>query len=370
MVRLNLNDIWQRFGLGNKPSEFGNSRSPLVYPRELPAQVPTSREGIRSEDEVETKYLDYLRIQVYKTQGANGANPYAWVGQGGGGGFQEPYKGLNQSALAKTIYLYLPTGLKEEYGTNYNQTTLGAAGVGAAKAGGAALSGENIDAINTAQQTAGSMKPEFLMNTAASALGAVNSAAGTGGSMDANDLLAVTTKKVFNPYQETTFKGVNYRSHPFNFKMTPRNAKEALECYRIISVLRQAMLPSASSGEDTFGDIGNNVQQLLNSKVGSHGGARFLNIPDIFKLSLVRVETNDIGTANFTANNSPSRLAQIVRYPTKCVLTSLSVDVSPDGQYNSLKSVMDDQWDHGPAAMTLALNFQETQFITREMVRG
>ena len=338
----------------NKQSNFTNG--PLVYPRQLPRQVPNTNSGIRGDDNYETEYLDYLRITIYKTQGANGANPYTWAGTtaDGGGGFQEPYKGANASSISKTIYLYLPVGLNEQYSTSYNVTTLGAAGVGVANAlrGGATKE----DAVSIAQQTAGSAKPSYVMDTAASALGLVGSSA------DANDLLAVASKKVFNPYQETTFKGVNYRDHAFSFKFAPRNAREAKECYEIISTLRTAMLPS-TGGQDDFGNLNETVSDVLTSKSGYLGGARFLNIPDIMRLSIVRMSTTD------NKSRIPAGIARIVRFPTKCVLSTLSVNTSPDGQYNSLKDGADTARDYGPAAMDVSMTFKETQFITREMVR-
>ena len=49
----------------------------------------------------------------------------------GGGGFKEPFKGLDNKSLYKTIYLYLPTGIKENYQAQYNEASLGAIGAGA-----------------------------------------------------------------------------------------------------------------------------------------------------------------------------------------------------------------------------------------------
>lgn len=337
----------------NKQSNFTNG--PLVYPRQLPRQVPNTDSGIRGDDNYETEYLDYLRITIYKTQGSNGANPYTWAGGDGGGGFKEPYKGANASSISKTIYLYLPVGLNEQYSTNYNVTALGAAGVGAINAGTGSVNSKE-DAVTIAQQTAGTAKPSLVMDKAAAALGAVGSSA------DANDLLAVASKKVFNPYQETTFKGVNYRDHAFNFKFAPRNAREAKECYEIISTLRTAMLPSTGNQND-FGNLNEGIADVLTSQSGYLGGTRFLNIPDIMRLSIVRMSTTD------NKSRIPAGIARIVRFPTKCVLSTLSVNTSPDGQYNSLKDGADTSRDYGPAAMDVSMTFKETQFITREMVR-
>ena len=228
--------------------------APLVYPRELPAQVSKSKNNIRGQDTVDTQYIDYLRIQIFKTQGTGSANPYTWVGDGASG--TNPVAGNNDiSSLFKTIYLYLPPGLNEQYGANYETATLGVAGVtGASTAANLAQGGEITpeSATDALQKLAGTAKPQFLMNTAATALGAVNSALGSESNLTGDDLMAITSKKIFNPYQEVTFRGVQYRSHSFSFKMAPRNIKEAQECYRIVSTLRERMLPTYSSGENDF----------------------------------------------------------------------------------------------------------------------
>lgn len=341
--------------------------APLVYPRQVPRQVPSSDKFIDGGDTVETKVMDYLKIQIYNTQGTSGANPYNW--SQGGGGFKEPFKGLDNKSIKATIYLYLPAGIKENYQAQYNEVSLGATGAGAMQG---LNDGEN--AAKILQQTAGTAKPEFVMNTAASALGAVNSALGIDGGVTGGDLTAIATKKIFNPYAEVTFKGVNYREHLFNFKMAPRNIQEAKECREIINMLRQAMLPSADGDNDAFrtldGDGNQFLDNAINSQSGTIGGARWLSIPDIMKLSLVRIRADNLeGDTIKLQELSPRALTEIVKFPTKCVLTQMDVDVTPDGQYNSLKSLgVENTEDYGPAAMGLQLSFKETSFITRGMV--
>jgi hypothetical protein len=343
--------------------------APLVYPRELPAQVGKSKDNIREDDTVDTQYIDYLRIQIFKTQGAGGANPYTWVGDGASG--TQPFQGRSeQNNLFKSIYLYLPPNLNEQYGANYETTTLGAAGAGLAGEAAKLAQGGSVtieDATDTLQKMAGTAKPQFLMNAAATALGAVNSAVGSDGSISGDELSAITTKKIFNPYQEVTFRGVQYRSHNFTFKMAPRNIKEAQECYRIVSTLRERMLPTYSAGtKDEFpGSAGN----FVGSGVGSIGGARYLNIPDIFRLAIVRVEATETEEGNFSAIR-PAGISKLVRYPTKLVLSDLKIDAAGDGQgYISLKNLADTFHDYGPVSMNLELTFKETQFVTREMVQ-
>ena len=370
-----INEFLHTFLPGyNTPSPPGNrsNTSPLVYPRELPEQVAPSRKGNQHHDTFDTQFVDYLRIQIYRTQGSDGANPYTWSGAGASG-FNEPFAGQRErNAIAKTIYLYLPAGLNERYSTDYNTTTLGPAGVAA----GGALNElvntgglTNESATKTLMGAAGTAKPQLVMNTAASALGAVNSALGADSNISGDELSAIASKKIFNPYQEVTFRGVQYRTHSFTFKMSPRNPSEAQECYQIISHLRNAMLPSYSSGssDEWSSDA---AAMAFGTGGGSFGGARYLNIPDIMRLALMRVEAKLDDSGNWSTDASrPTGLSKLMRYPTKCVLSNLEVDATPDGQYNSLKNAIDNEEDYGPAAMNVTLEFQETSFVTREMVR-
>lgn len=359
------------------------SDAPLVYPRSIPTQVPGNDQisaSIRDADSFGTKVVDYLVIKVYSS---DRGNPYKHIGGGGS----------NEGALYKTIYLYLPQGLKEEYGAEYARTTLGAAGLGVMNMvkqgmGTSAADKGNLQGnlVQQLQQTAGAAKPEFIMNAVGSAIGTVNSGLGLqADGLDANSIAALTTKKIFNPYQETTFRGTSYRSHNFNFKCAPKNRQEASELYRIVHILRKAMLPGTNDGtpeELQWGDdpaasanpgaepaINDTAANILGSQSGG-GSNRFLTIPDYFRLSIARVEgkVNEDGDLDLMAGQ-PARLARIMQFPVKCVLTNLSMDLTPDGPYNSLKDEFDSATDYGPAAFNLNLNFDETAFLTKNEIR-
>jgi len=346
------------------------AEAPLVYPRSIPTQVragDSSSSSIRDFDSFGTKVVDYLKIKVYRS--AEG-NPYSYMGGQGSS---------TEGALYKTIYLYLPQGLKEEYGAQYNRAALGAGGLGAIKAA-STIAGKGAnkpeDLTNIIQTTAGSMKPEAVMNAVAAAVGNVNSAVGLGSSVDANTLAALTTKKIFNPYEETTFRGTNYRSHQFNFKCQPRNAKESEELYKIIHCLRLAMLPGMNDGteEEFFQQSGFNAGiagVVGNAAETAAGSGRWLTIPDYFRIEVIRVEgkPSDSGDLEVTAGQ-PNALKRIMRFPVKMVLTNMSVDLTPDGPYNSLKDALDSAIDYGPAAFNLSLSFDETAFLTKESFSG
>jgi hypothetical protein len=51
---------------------------------------------------------------------------------------------------------------------------------------------------------------------------------------------------VRNPHLAATFEGVGFKSHSFSFQLTPKSQKESSTLASIISVFRNAMLPSAS----------------------------------------------------------------------------------------------------------------------------
>ena len=345
------------------------AEAPLVYPRSIPTQVrpgESSSSSIRDFDSFGTKVVDYLKIKVYRS--AEG-NPYSYMGGQGSS---------TEGALYKTIYLYLPQGLKEEYGAQYNRTALGAGGLGVMKAAGTlAGTGDKSEALtNIVQSTAGAMKPEAVMNAVAAAVGTVNSAVGLGTNVDANTLAALTTKKIFNPYEETTFRGSNYRSHQFNFKCQPRNAKESEELYKIIHCLRLAMLPGMNDGSDddfiTSSGFNEGVAGLLGSSAETMGGSgRWLTIPDYFRIEVIRVEgkPSESGDLEVTSGQ-PNALKRIMRFPVKMVLTNMSIDLTPDGPYNSLKDALDSSIDYGPAAFNLSLSFDETAFLTKQSFSG
>ena len=168
-----------------------------------------------------------------------------------------------------------------------------------------------------------------------------------------------------NPYEETTFQGVKYRQHNFTFKMVPKSPEDSMDIKEIIHVLRTSMLPGKNSssnmgGQDIFSQIDS----------GRGRGDRWLTIPDFFQLSIVRYkgsqqEVND-------RMSKPETLSFLMQFPTKCVLSSMSVDLTPDGQLTTLRegaSGDNNEYDYGPAAYNMTLSFNETAFITKDMVQ-
>lgn len=337
----------------------------LVYPRSVPGSALLQNRR----DSFETSFVDYL---VIKHHSSSDGNPYSYVGNSGGYGGNNVLGGGGEAegSLKNTIYLYLPPKLQEQYSTNYERTTVGAAGVQALDAGATAAAGGDVDLVSAIQTTAKAAKPQFVMDKIAGALGTINSALGASGSnLDANSVGALVKKKIFNPYQETTFRGTNYRSHNFSFQCQPRNRQEADELYKIINVLRRGMLPEmqdADKADFSTQDGESDDSTIAEEAFSGSAAGRWLGIPDYFRLDIIRIAgtPSDDGSLELSGG-SPKGLKRIMQFPTKVVLKNMSINLSPDGPYNSLKDAFDSNMDYGPASFTMSLLFDETAFLTR-----
>ena len=322
-----------------------------MYPMTSPRGPSAGDESINPESQFSTKAIDYLKFTVYDPE--SGANPYNYVSGplGGGAGAKQIGNDTTQkNSIYKTIYLYLPHQLKESYGVNYEKAALGAFGA----AGAEVLQGKTADDIAPKlKDAADSGKTEVAFSAIAGVFNNATGALGLEGNVSKQNIAALAKGKVFNPYEETVFKGVNYRSHSFDFDMSPRNPKEAMEIQAIISCMRESMLP------DTNG---------IN--------ARWLTIPRFFGCEIVRYTPRGFG-ADIAGEglNKPASLAALLRFPTNLVLTSMNVDLTPSGQNTSLRqgfgaSEDGTMQDFGPASYRLSLTFDETAFVTRNMITG
>ena len=336
----------------------------LVYPR----SVPGSSLLQNKRDSFETSFVDYL---VIKHHSSTDGNPYSYIGNSGNYGGNSVLGGGAEAegSLKNTIYLYLPPRLQEQYSTNYQRTTVGAAGVQALDAAGTAAAGGDVDVVSAIQTTAKAAKPQFVMDKIAAALGTINTALGASGSnLDANSIGALVKKKVFNPYQETTFRGTNYRSHNFTFQCQPRNKQESDELYKILNVLRRGMLPEMQDADkaDFTTQDGENQENLTEEALSGSAAGRWLGIPDYFRLDIIRIAgtPSEDGSLELSGG-SPKGLKRIMQFPTKVVLKNMNITISPDGPYNSLKDAFDTNMDYGPASFTMSLGFDETAFLTR-----
>ena len=142
------------------------------------------------------------------------------------------------------LYLYLPPGLNEKYTAKYEGKNLGAVGAAVIDAAGDALgSGQEIGQTSREQQMQRNPHLDSRWD-----LRRINTLVGQvspyGFNVDSNDLAQLTQGRVFNPYEEMLFKGVQFINHSFKFTMVPKSATDVEVIYKIINTLRASMHPS------------------------------------------------------------------------------------------------------------------------------
>ena len=214
----------------------------LVFPRVKPLGTSSvsSRKAIGNTASFPTEAMDYLKIDIFDSRKTS---PYNYVGSGAG-------TGRTKGKSKESIFLYLPANLSEQYTTKYNQVGLGAAGIAGTQM---FQQGNTQDAGTMIAQAAEQGKTQIAGNVAASAMNIANMG---NSNITANDLAALAKRAIMNPYEETTFQGVDYRTHSFQFKLVPRSPQDVVAITKIIQSLRVSMLPGVSGGGDAGGAIG------------------------------------------------------------------------------------------------------------------
>ena len=142
-----------------------------------------------------------------------------------------------------------------------------------------------------------------------------------GANVSVNQLLARGNGEVINPNMELLFGGPTLRNSRFNFKLTPRNEKEAEQVKLIIRAFKRNMAPQAQGG-------------TLDS------GTWFLKTPNVFKLRY-RSGRND---------------HPFLHKFKQCFLSDMQVTYTGEGVYATYD-------DKTPVSMVLDLSFKEIEPI-------
>ena len=331
-------------------------RSVLRYPLKAPMPGNMYLEST----EGPTGRIDYLRFQRFRLQYKDGQY----------GGLNLP-DNATQIQLNKTIaYISMPQSLTAAYTPNYAQVGQGILGIAGAKVAGAIEAGVSGDQLTdllteTLQQTAGAAIPEFLYNRGGAALQSLNNMGSLGGSTAANNLMALGTGKIMNPYTEQIFQGVSFRNHSFTQKMLARNKKEAREIIKLIEYFKEGSLPILEGGKykkkKASGNNSSNNGNVFTTKKTVPG--RFLKIPDYFLLEFVRL------------NPESDTITPIPHYKFQpCVCTGVTINYTPDGQYVSFKDAIVDLREDADGglkqmmvpAVEITLQFAETRILTQQ----
>ena len=180
---------------------------------------------------------------------------------------------------------------------------------------GLANAASNFKDQTTAGATLDDIKNVALNKLTASALGIF------GGNVTVNQLMARQTGNIINPNMELLFDGPTLRAFKFQFKMTPRNRREAEQIRLIIRAFKRNMAPKAKGGTET-----------------ESGG--FLKTPNVFELRYR------------TGNKDHDYLHKFKQ----CLLTDTSVNYTGDGVYSTYE-------DGSPVSYLMDLSFKELEPI-------
>ena len=240
------------------------------------------------------------------------------------------------------VYLAMPKGVQTQYKSNYKQMDMGV--LGAAVMDALASSGESADLAGIAQQAAAAGLPEFASGTISNLVNAASGAGNLTGNIDANALQAMTRGRIFNPFKEQVFTGIDFRTHSFNFKMFSRSKKEAQMIKDIIDYFKMGSVPSLGGEGAGFQSAG-------------ISGNRFLTVPDNFNIKFMRLKPDGEGSTEFVEDKD---FMHFKIHPSVC--TNVSVNYTPDGQYTSFKDVGSNQVM--VPAIQLNLSFSEMKLVT------
>lgn len=241
------------------------------------------------------------------------------------------------------VYLAMPKGVQTQYKSNYKQMDMGV--LGAALMDSLSSGGSSEDLAKIAGDAANSALPEFASGTIANIVNTVSGAGNLAGNIDANAMQALTRGRIFNPFKEQVFTGIDFRTHSFNFKMFARSKKEAQMIKDIIDYFKMGSVPSLGGEGAGFGN---------NAGIS---GNRFLTVPDNFNIKFMRLKPDGEGSTEFVEDKD---FMHFKIHPSVC--TNVSVNYTPDGQYTSFKDVGSNQVM--VPAIQLNLSFSEMKLVT------
>ena len=226
-----------------------------------------------------------------------------------------------KSKTLKSIYLPIPLNISANAEAKYDGFDFGTE---AAKIGFAALEGiadVGIKVLATRfgniAGALGTQLKSIADKTATFALNATSAKSGT----------------TLNPHKQLLFKGVELRNFTFQYKLVARNETETNTIDYIIRLLRYHMLP----------DLGDGIADL--------GGGLTLTYPSEFDMAFYMYD-----------DKGNPKLNPYLPAISTCVLTKMDVT------YGEKEIVS--HADGSPVELTLSLSFQETQVMTKSVVKA
>ena len=228
------------------------------------------------------------------------------------------------SRITDSIALYLPPNVADSTSAAYNGFATGV--VGMAAAGGAnlidAMKRDDFEAAAKSLVSTGrGIAEEGLKKAAVGIVEGLTDAEGTG------ELINKAFGQADNPYMEVMFDKMALRSFTYNFTFAPRNKDETDDVQKIIHMFRFHMSPELKGQAN-----------------------RFLTLPSTFDIHYMYQMEDGVATENDFYNKIAT-----------CVLESCNIDYTPGG----VRSFA----DGAPTQITMALQFKETELLTKERVK-
>ena len=238
--------------------------------------------------------------------------PKDLIGNGLGAG-ERPRVGFNQKGGGRNILgtcsLPIQSGIKDQNRADWGENKMNAMQLATAEL---ALGG-----LESAEAGAGAL--DRVSNALGENTGVAKKAVEqffAGKMTGVTGLFARTKGATINPNLELLFNGPLLRPFSFQFRLSPRNKKEAEAVVRIIRFFKQGMSPIRTEGN------------------------LFLMAPHTFQVHFVHAPTN--GEHPFIGKMK------------ECALTSFSTDYTPENNYSTLK-------DGFMTSYTITMDFQELE---------
>ena len=222
--------------------------------------------------------------------------------------------------LSTAIAMYMPSSVQVTYGTEYQDTTIGAVTEQALNAYNDLLNARGGDALGQL----GKMGPNIANSLQNFMLGSVGIIPGFQGVKEAFEM---KEGSVIADRLELAFKAVKKRNFQYTFKMIPKSRDEARTIREIVFAFKSNMLPEFVGG--------------------NRGGRRFI-VPNTFDIQYMYLE----GSNNF------------LHHISTCVLENMNISYGGE-RYKTFEAIDDGA---PPLETSITLNFREMELITRERV--
>tara|TARA_Y100000996_G_scaffold414525_1_gene405678 strand:- start:40762 stop:41943 length:1182 start_codon:yes stop_codon:yes gene_type:complete len=223
--------------------------------------------------------------------------------------------GGNQNASTKaynsgSITLFTPSSMTESYKPNWGGEATGAVG---GQMAGDMIANHTLSSRTMAALKAGGIDMETILEQGgAGAIGAMINQGNLGA------LVLKHSNRAVNPHMEMLFKGVEFRTFTYDFKLAPRNRREAQTVHDIVHRFKWAAAPEYYIG-DAY--------------------SPFFVYPNLFKISYYNEDQ--------------------LHYIGDCALTGITVNHAGSGTNATF-------YDDYPVETDLNLTFTEMQIMTKD----